>query len=225
MKAIYSVQLEMSAIEAVRTKADDLNVPQGDLLALCLRYAFDRMKPEALRAWAEQQKVPERSKALSADEGRLLRSLVSALREKAPQTRFDAADLQGVCELPVREIYRAALALRDRGWAHVDGSSELDRWGRPAKWYVMLTDEGLKRSGAPDAEERKRLAAEVDAREKAAAAFTADLQARQAARERAKSARPVQPPPPPPVPVAPVASPVAPAPWLTDLFDDPPPAD
>lgn len=191
--------VDAGTFDAVRTKALELGVTQGALIALYVRHAERTMTAEALAKWASAH-ASGRSRAqgpLVAVERNALNAIGQMMRERAPQVAFTAAELQAVSPHPPRETFRGARGLAARGLAEVSEGTELDRWGRAKNWNIRLTEKGRLLAGAPDAAERQALGEQLRERERKSAEFMASLA--------------------PPAPVAPPA----PTPALPPMVRDP----
>jgi hypothetical protein len=199
--------------EAVRGKASQLGVSQGDLVALYVRHAERTMKAEALEAWAASMRQPAAKgrRALGVREIRTADAIVALMRAEAPSWRFEGRDLMAHSSLPMRELYRGAEALKRQGLVETYPMGDaIDRWGKPVRWWVSLTDEGRVWAKAPTKEEALALAAQAREKARRTALFVSQLPSVQAAAvERAAAAKRAAAPVAKPA-VAPVGKPLPP---------------
>lgn len=151
MKTYYNVYADTDVVDALRKAAAECEIAQGDLLGLLVRHGLERLKPEAIRAWAAKRSGQKgrRAGALTADETALIDAVAQLHRAEPIAARFTLADLQRVCSLPPRELYRGALRLQERGLTAVAMGDKRDRWDRPVNWSVGLSDAGRQRQGVP----------------------------------------------------------------------------
>lgn len=153
MRTQVNLSLSSDTATALRSLADEVGAPIGELADLLLRMGHTRTSPDKLRSWALAlpSRLGRNAGGPTLVERKALAAL-EALREgDHAGTVFGVGQVADRSGLPVREAYRAIRALEARGLVGVVGSDEVDRWGRPSELVTWT------RAGALEVDQRLAL--------------------------------------------------------------------
>ncbi len=146
MKTVFTVSTDAVAVAKVRALAAEVDAPIGDLVTLFLSYAIDRIKPEALKEWADKQ--VSRKGRLAGGLTKVERACITgiqALEAREGVRRFAAEDIAHAIGVRIAVAHDALNALKLRGLvgtfslAPKDGP-QFDKWGRELQTVWWLTD-------------------------------------------------------------------------------------
>lgn len=142
MKTQMGLFLDVGTAERLRSEAGRAGAPIGDLADLCIRFALERMTPDAVAKWA--QSLPSRMGPLSGGPKKNERAVIAAferLPRKAGQEgawKFPLTDVAAEAGLRLTDAFWALKALQARKLVHGSELEEVDRWGRPVKSFWSL---------------------------------------------------------------------------------------
>lgn len=132
MKTQFNTYTDVRAVDALRERARELNVPIGALMSLCVRYALQTIPAGKLEGWAKSAGTGTQSGALKKDDRACLRA-IEALNVDPRQegaTKHEAKDVARQAGLTRALAIVALERLRARGlvdrWVI---NPEADRWG------------------------------------------------------------------------------------------------
>lgn len=145
MKTPFATDLDVEAAASLRTTAAEVGASLSDLTALCVRYTLSKLPREKLVEWAKAQ--PRRiGRPAGSGSGltKLERAVVlafDALRASGAEV-FSVVEIARAAGVPVRDAYIALPSLEQRTMVVTQGTTEVDRWGRPAELVARLSGKG-----------------------------------------------------------------------------------
>ncbi len=140
MKTHAQMYMEETTWATIRSQAEELGVPIGDLVDLYLRFAHSKVSAEALKKWASGRRSAKGRSAggMRKSERNVLDAFPRLLAKGEGSWRFMATEIAREAGLTNKDAYFALLELQRRGLISGGGSQKEDRWGRPMESAWVL---------------------------------------------------------------------------------------